>query len=281
MRRLAYAVSRCARDAVSLLIAVDLSLAIPLASFAGQSDKSATSSPIKHVIVIIGENRTFDHVFATYKPSKGQTISNLLSKGIVKEDGSKGPNYSESAQYSAVDNGLYSVSPQSKGLYTNIPPVMTGGARTNPPFSTVADAEAAEPNLAPGYTAYLTTGGTGLPSDVVDTRFPNAYALGEGVFPITPDVTYDDYASSPVHRFYQMWQQLDCDAGYATRRNPSGCLRDLFPWEEVTIGAGSNGKTQPAGFNDLSTGEGSTSMGFYNVAKGDAPYLKSWRINTR
>jgi phospholipase C len=28
------------------------------------------------------------------------------------------------------------------------------------------------------------------------------------------------------------------------------------------------------GFNDKSTGEGSTSMGFYNVLKGDAPYLK-------
>ncbi len=27
-----------------------------------------TRTPIKHVIVIIGENRSFDHVFATYKP---------------------------------------------------------------------------------------------------------------------------------------------------------------------------------------------------------------------
>ena len=27
-----------------------------------------TTSPIKHVIVIIGENRSFDHVFATYEP---------------------------------------------------------------------------------------------------------------------------------------------------------------------------------------------------------------------
>jgi phospholipase C len=43
---------------------------------------------------------------------------------------------------------------------------------------------------------------------------------------------------------------------------------------EVTIGAGSNGKPQQPTFNNLSTGEGSTSMGFYNVQQGDAPYLK-------
>ena len=34
----------------------------------------STRSPIKHVILIIGENRTFDHVFATYTPPAGQTV---------------------------------------------------------------------------------------------------------------------------------------------------------------------------------------------------------------
>jgi phospholipase C len=48
---------------------------------------------------------------------------------------------------------------------------------------------------------------------------------------------------------------------------------------EVSIGAGDNGAAQPAGFNNLSTGEGSTSMEFYNVLKGDAPYLKSLADN--
>ncbi len=253
----------------------NLAIAVPARSFADQPEEPSTESPIKHVIVIIGENRSFDHVFATYQPRKNQTVSNLLSKGIINVDGSRGPKYPQSAQNSAVDNSAYSVSPQSKSLYANIPPVMTDGAPTNAPFGNVAAAAAAEPNLAPEYTVDLTTGGTGLPSKVVDTRFPNAYALGEGVFPITPIIGYDDYASSPVHRFYQMWQQLDCNAGYATPLNPSGCQNDLFPWVEVTIGAGSNGHTQPVGFNDLSTGEGSTSMGFYNVAKGDGPYLKS------
>jgi phospholipase C len=71
-----------------------------------------------------------------------------------------------------------------------------------------------------------------------------------------------------------MWQQLDCDAAAADRRNGWGCAADLFPWVEVTIGAGSNGKARPSPFTDTSAGEGSTSMGFYNVQQGDAPYLK-------
>ena len=44
---------------------------------------SETTSPIKHVIVIIGENRSFDHVFATYVPKSGETVNNLLSEGII------------------------------------------------------------------------------------------------------------------------------------------------------------------------------------------------------
>ena len=60
----------------------------------GGSNDGNTTTPIKHVIVIIGENRTFDHLFATYKPvNKGETVLNLLSEGIVKANGTPGPNY--------------------------------------------------------------------------------------------------------------------------------------------------------------------------------------------
>jgi phospholipase C len=85
---------------------------------------------------------------------------------------------------------------------------------------------------------------------------------------------YDAYTNSPVHRFFQMWQQLDCNVDYATRDNASGCLNDLFPWVETTVGAGSNGAPIPANFTNTTTGEGSTAMGFYNMAQGDAPYFK-------
>ena len=31
-------------------------------------DRLKTASPIKHVIIIVGENRSFDHLYATYTP---------------------------------------------------------------------------------------------------------------------------------------------------------------------------------------------------------------------
>ena len=61
------------------------------------------ATPIKHVIVIIGENRSFDHVFATYVPKKGETVWNLLSEGIIKADGTPGPNFSKAEQSAAYD----------------------------------------------------------------------------------------------------------------------------------------------------------------------------------
>jgi phospholipase C len=56
----------------------------------GRAGDSATQTPIKHVIVLIGENRTFDHVFATYKAKHGQLVSNLLSRGIIDAQGLPG-----------------------------------------------------------------------------------------------------------------------------------------------------------------------------------------------
>jgi phospholipase C len=53
----------------------------------------------------------------------------------------------------------------------------------------------------------------------------------------------------------------------------------------VTVGAGTNGIKQPANFSTeysssaVTTGEGSTSMGFYNVQNGDAPYFKKLADN--
>ena len=71
-----------------------------------------------------------------------------------------------------------------------------------------------------------------------------------------------------------MQQQLACDASKANLLTGWGCTSDLYPWVEVTIGAGSNGAAPPSPFTDESTGEGSTSMGFYNVQNGDVPYFK-------
>jgi len=245
---------------------------------AAQQQPPAAVTPITHVIVIIGENRSFDHVYGTYQPKTGQTVSNLLSKGIVTGAGKPGPNFYLTAQNSALDNTTFSISPGGKQLYAPLPPALAGGnttaSDTSPaPFATLAVAKLAEPDLFGKYYKYLTTGATGLAHGALDTRIKNAANLKSGVFRLTP-IKYDDYAASPVHRFYQMWQQEDCSASYATADNPSGCLADLFPWVEVTIGAGSNGNPQPNPFSYYTTGEGSTAMGMYDIQTGDAKYMK-------
>ncbi len=267
----------CANSVVSAAIAQSA----PDQQQTGQPD-AATLTPIKHVIVIVGENRSFDHVFGTYQPRAGQTISNLLSKGIVNADGSPGPNFATAAQNQAQDTTTYSQSPTITGPYTTLPPPNTNSTpqtasdTSPPPFATLAAAIAADHGLLGQDYNLLTTGASGLPKDSIDIRIANATSLPNGPYQLTgPTLGYDDYTGSPVHRFYQMWQQTDCSVQQANAANPSGCLKDLFPWVEVTIGTGSNGQPQPAGFNDESTHEGALSMGFYNVLQGDMPYFKS------
>jgi phospholipase C len=249
------------------------------------SRDSETTTPIKHVIVILGENRSFDHIFATYRPRPGQSVWNLLSRGIVQQNGKPGRNYSWSTQYYALDNayeehGLYSISPWYKTPYITLPPAMTGGSPTRPsdtsaPFRTIRIAEVADAGLPKAYERYLLTGASGLPPSSVDRRVTNATYLRDGVFQLTgPKMPYDAYTASPVHRFFQMWQQEDCSIRYVTESNPSGCQHDLFPWVETTVGSGSDGQRPPTPFNNRSTGEGSAAMGFFNMAEGDASYLK-------
>ena len=262
------------------IVAIVANLGTPLPA-AAEDHSSHTATPIKHVIVIIGENRTFDHVFATYRPRHGERVSNLLSKGIVNEDGTPGPNFALASQSSATDSSAdgYQLNPSGNTPYAVLPPVLAGGYSTGP-FPDAASAKAVENGLEDQDYVLLTTGGTGLSHGAVDTRIPNAASLTNGPFQLTSaSHPYDSYDNSPVHRFYQMWQQFDCNAANATRRNPSGCKADLFPWVEDTIGAGSNGNAQAGGFSDTSTKEGATSMGFYNMAAKDAPYFKSLADN--
>ena len=59
-----------------------------------------TASPIKHVIIVVGENRSFDHLFATYVPPHPQEgIHNLLSEQIVTASEAPGALFSKAHQY--------------------------------------------------------------------------------------------------------------------------------------------------------------------------------------
>jgi len=74
----------------SILSRATAGAAASLLAFSGFSTPvhaDETETPIEHVIIIIGENRSFDHLFATYTPPSGQSIWNLLSKGIITAEG--------------------------------------------------------------------------------------------------------------------------------------------------------------------------------------------------
>jgi phospholipase C len=255
------------------------------------------NTPIKHVIVIIGENRSFDHVFATYVPNKhGESVDNLLSKGIIRLDGNKnaipGPNFEKAHQAAASDAGpadAFLLSPPQQNFPNDqLPAPIVGGPKacsdTNfqQCLATLSVAQQTESGLAPDYYQFLLTGSyqstdPTLQKGTPDARITNVNALPAGPFQLTNGgaFTYDSYAASPVHRFYQMWQQLNCNHNAASRDNPSGCNANLFAWVEVTVGAGTNGAARPTNFNFATTGEGSTALGFYNVQKGDVPYFTS------
>ncbi len=91
-----------------------------------------TKTPIKHVIVIYGENRSFDHLFATYRSPSGDSVWNALSEGIINEDGTPGPNYSKATQYQASAPDTFSVAPPKTGAYQNLA-TADGGRQCNMP----------------------------------------------------------------------------------------------------------------------------------------------------
>jgi phospholipase C len=239
-----------------------------------------TTTPIKHVIIIVGENRTFDHLFATYVSPSHESVWSLLSQGIITAKGTPGPNFSKAKQMQASDTTTFSISPKITGPYTTLPPPNLNftpeyTSYAGPPWINTQVAAQYDYGLLPQDLPVATEGASGLPYQTLDTRIANYNKLASGPFQLSPGVGTNTYANSPVHRYYQMFQQLDCNASYATTTNPSGCRADLFPWVEVTVGAGTNGNPQPKGFNDESTHEGATSMGFYNVQQGDLAYFKS------
>ena len=90
------------------------------------ADDSATASPIKHVIIIIGENRTFDHVFATYKPVSGEKVLNLLSRESSRRTGHRAPTTARPCNIGRTISTSYQLNPP-KTPYVVLPPALVGG----------------------------------------------------------------------------------------------------------------------------------------------------------
>ena len=190
----------------------------------------STVTPIEHLIVVVGENLSFDNLFATYEPAAGQTVGNLLSRGIVNKDGSPGPHFADAAQREASVRDRYSVTPPTGAAFAVLPQPGTNYAKD-------------------------------LPQYAPDTRFPAD--LPNGPFPITRYAPYTAAVGDPVHRFFQMWQQID------------GGKKDLFTWVALTSGEGSRKRDDPAS----GTNQGGVGMGFYSMSHGDAPYFRELAQN--
>jgi phospholipase C len=236
-------------------------------------DRIPTASPIKHVIIIVGENRSFDHLFATYVPThRNETIANLLSEGIIKADGSPGPNFSLAHQFqitSAPNAGKYFISADAgqKALYNMLPAPDVNGVQ-NPPAAALL-ALGGDPGLPASAQPLLATGGTGLPyNEGPDVRITNVNTLPPGPFQMTgPTMPYDAYTGDTIHQFFQMYQQMDCaiDKEHVSRDNPTGCLHDLQSAVTTTY-------STPPGGTPHDTGQ---TMAFFNMQKGDVPLFKS------
>jgi len=285
-----------ARVSLAILTALPFSLGGTL-TYATPPDKDKgrenehepeTKSPIKHVIVLIGENRTFDHVFATYVPKQGESVSNLLSKGIINADGTPGVHFKKAQQFQAVPpfktEYFISLDKREKAPYDLLPePTLnfSPNGSTPPPFPSAtppALLALIEPSLEPADLELLTTGASGASNTFTlpdpDTRVQDFSALPNGPFPLMGStLPYDSYTGDTTHRLFEMWQQSDCNIKNATRENPSGCLSDLYPFviTNYTNQIDSVFDNPPA-FDDNG---GGNSMAFYNVQAGDAPVLKS------
>ncbi|WP_060816657.1 alkaline phosphatase family protein [Caballeronia sordidicola] len=205
-----------------------------------------TTTPIQHLIVVVGENQTFDGLFGGYVAPAGQTVKNLLSQGMINADGSPGPNFSQAAQTQGATQTAFTLNPTRTTAFPTLPQPEQIGIENLQTF---------------------TTGG-GTP----DTRFPAN--LPNGPFQISKYVPYAQEITSveplltlfsmtgdPVHRFFQMWQQTGGD----------NSKHDMFTWVATTTGQGGD----TSGITPQNPSQGGELMGFMNMSTGDAPYFQS------
>ena len=224
-------------------LGVSISLLSPYCAVAAYSHQDRnrdrdTETPIEHLIVIVGENHTFDNLYGAYQPKNGQKVSNLLSKQIINQDGTPGPKFDLSAQQQATDYSTdgYSMSPKKTGPYPSLPQPQT-------------------------------TYATGLPAGVADTRYPGN--LPNGPFQLTnAQAPVTSHFGDPPHRFFQMWQQtdkgkhdlfawVDVTVGIGSQNYFSGAPKIV----------------DPSKF-EVNTFQGGEAMGFFNISTGDAPVFK-------
>src|SRR5262249_10398830 len=221
-----------------------------------------------------GENRSFDHLFATYVPQHPEEgIHNLLSEEIVTASGAPGASFSKAHQYqiTSTPNGgkfFMSADRSDKTLYTTLPPPDVYTAPTVSPNNSVLNLPGADPELLPQDQFLLGKGGTGLSYPLgPDPRIANVFTLPPGPFQLTgPTMPFDAFTGDLSHVYFTMVQQADCaiDAEHVSSDNPTGCLHDLQSAVNTTYATPPGGIPHDAG----------QTMAFFNMQQGDAPLFK-------
>jgi phospholipase C len=190
-----------------------------------------TLTPIKHLIVVIGENRSFDNVFATYvPPDSKQSVWNLLSQGIVDQNGNPGLNAEMAKQQKAdaTSIGTFQVAPPKTVEFSPLPQPSIGlNALPNDPcdLSMVAllnpsmTSFCSDVGLLPADQSLLKAGGTGEAFFFRSfERQPPLFALNP-----TPDCRYPS-TGLPNAPYSIVGASV----------NPSGCTALPFPFSLIT-----------------------------------------------
>jgi acid phosphatase len=211
------------------------------------SRAATPTTPIQYLIVVVGENQTFDTVFATYPAPRGERVRNLLSAGVIRADGTPGPAYSRASQDRAAPESRYTIDPPRAGPYEHLPPLtLMGVLNKDLRFPGHGPDPRFPADLPPG--PFQVTRYAALPAVPTNPTFGTAVAnLGAAT-------------EDPVHRFFQMWQQTGGD----------NARLDLYTWVPVTTGMGAD----TVGVTRTDIGQGGGVMGFVNIAAGDAPLFR-------
>jgi phospholipase C len=231
-----------ARTVISIPATGTISGPVPATAAASLAalNTGGTTTAIKNVIVVVGENQTFDAVFGTYSAPASQTVKNLLSQGIVNADGSPGPNFALAAQNQGATQTAYTLSPTRGAAYAALP----------------------QPELIGVLNAQLQAQG-GVPDPRVPPNLPNGPYQNTryAAYALSANNPLGNLTGDPVHRFFQMWQQTGGD----------NSKLDLYTWVATTTGQGGD----TSGVTPANPSQGGELMGFANMAAGDAPFFRS------
>ena len=220
---------------------------------AGATDvNAATATPIKHVIVIIGENHTFDNVFAHVPATRRPARAEPAVRGNRHRHGQRpGPTRSKARQQQATDTANYQLDPKDDRA--------------------VRDAPAAEHDLRRRRRA---TGQDGRPrrtrasqrtSTTRRIRSPSTCPTSTDHGEYTKYGTCEfngAFVGDPIHRFYQMYQEVSRAA-----------RADLWTWVHETAGD-SNGAPPPTRSPTSPPTRALSTWATTTWQQGDAPVLR-------